>query len=109
MRLIGKWLKAGVLENGTLSYPRRGSPQGGVVSPLLANIFFHEILDAWFEEVVRPRMRGKVRLVRYANDAVFVFARKDDAERVMAVLPKRFEKYGLTLHPPPKTRPTTSK
>jgi len=103
LRLIGKWLKAGVLENGTLSYPRRGSPQGGVISPLLANVFLHEVLDAWFEEVVRPRMRGQVRLVRYADDAVFVFARKDDAERVMAVLPKRFEKYGLTLHPQ-KTR-----
>ena len=62
--------------------------------PLLANIFLHEVLDAWFEEVVRPRMRGQVRLVRYADDAVFVFARKDDAERVMAVLPRRFEKYG---------------
>ena len=103
LRLIGKWLKAGVLENGTLSYPRRGSPQGGVISPLLANVFLHEVLDAWFEEVVRPRMRGQVRLVRYADDAVLVFARKDDAERVMAVLSKRFEKYGLTLHPQ-KTR-----
>ncbi len=103
LRLIGKWLRAGVLENGTLSYPRSGSPQGGVISPLLANVFLHAVLDAWFEEVVQPRMRGQVRLFRYADDAVFVFARKDDAERVMAVLPKRFEKYGLTLHPQ-KTR-----
>jgi RNA-directed DNA polymerase len=103
LRLIGKWLNAGVLENEALSYPRRGSPQGGVISPLLANILLHEVLDAWFENVVRPRMRGQVRLVRYADDAVLIFERKDDAERVMAVLPKRFEKYGLTLHPQ-KTR-----
>jgi hypothetical protein len=99
LRLIGKWLKAGVLEDGMISYPRRGSPQGGVISPLLANIYLHEVLDVWFEEVVQPRMRGKVRLVRYADDAVLLFARRDDAERVMAVLPKRFGKYGLTLHP----------
>jgi len=99
LRLIGKWLNAGVLENGELSYPHRGSPQGGVVSPLLANIFLHEILDVWFEEVVRPRMRGQARLIRYADDAVLVFERRDDAERVMAVLPKRFGEYGLELHP----------
>ena len=103
LKLIGKWLKAGVLEDGVLSYPRRGSPQGGVISPLLANIFLHEVLDVWFKEVVKPLMRGQVQLIRYADDAVFVFERRDDAERVMAVLLKRFGKYGLTLHPE-KTR-----
>lgn len=99
LRLIGKWLKAGVLEGGTISYPRAGSPQGGVISPLLANLYLHEVLDVWFEEVVQPRLRGKARLVRYADDVVIVFAHKHDAERVLAVLPKRFGKYGLTLHP----------
>ena len=103
LRLIGKWLKAGVLENGMISYPRRGSPQGGVISPILANIYLHEVLDVWFEEIVKPRMRGQARLIRYADDAVLVFSCKADAERVMAVLPKRFGKYGLALHPA-KTR-----
>ncbi len=103
LRLIGKWLKAGVLEGGQISYPRMGSPQGGVISPLLANLYLHEVLDVWFEEVVKPRLRGRAQLVRYADDAVLVFEHKRDAERVMAVLPKRFGKYGLDLHPE-KTR-----
>jgi hypothetical protein len=75
-----------------------GTPQGGVISPLLANAYLHEVLDEWFEDVVRPRMRGTARLVRFADDAVLVFAREEDARRVAAVLPKRFEKYGLSLH-----------
>lgn len=103
LRLIGKWLKAGVLEAGAISYPEAGSPQGGVISPLLANVYLHEVLDVWFERDVKPRLRGRAFLVRYADDAVMVFSREDDARRVMDVLPKRFGKYGLTLHPE-KTR-----
>jgi RNA-directed DNA polymerase len=103
LRLIGKWLNAGVLEEGAISYPERGTPQGGVISPLLSNIYLHTVLDRWFADEVRPRLRGKAFLIRYADDAVLVFATKEDAERVMAVLPKRFEKYGLTIHPE-KTR-----
>jgi group II intron reverse transcriptase/maturase len=103
LRLIGKWLHAGVLEDGTLTYPDAGTPQGGVVSPILANIFLHEVLDVWLEREVRPRLRGRVVLVRYADDAVAVFSHEEDARKVMAVLPKRFEKYGLALHPK-KTR-----
>ncbi len=103
LRLIGKWLKAGVLEDGRVSYPDEGTPQGGVISPLLANIYLHEVLDTWFHDVVRPRLRGRGTLIRYADDAVLVFEREDDARRVLAVLPKRFEKYGLRLHPE-KTR-----
>jgi RNA-directed DNA polymerase len=99
LRLIDKWLNAGVLEGGAISYPERGTPQGGVISPLLSNIYLHTVLDRWFAEEVRPRLRGKAFLVRYADDAVLGFATKEDAERVMAVLPKRFEKYGLTIHP----------
>ena len=102
-RTIDKWLAAGVMERGNLTYPDSGSPQGGVISPLLSNVYLHEVLDRWFEEVVRPRMRGQAFLVRYADDATLVFAREDDARRVMAVLPKRFGKYGLKLHPT-KTR-----
>jgi len=103
LRLIGKWLHAGVLEDENLTHPEAGTPQGGVISPLLANVYLHEVLDAWFEDVVRSRMRGAAYLVRYADDAVIVFAREDDARRVMAVLPKRLAKYELRLHPE-KTR-----
>jgi len=97
-RLIGKWLKAGVMANGALSFSDSGTPQGGVISPLLANIYLHYVLDEWFEHQVKPLMRGKVRLVRYADDFVIVFQSKYDAERVMNVISKRFEKYGLTVH-----------
>jgi group II intron reverse transcriptase/maturase len=103
LRLIGKWLNAGVMEGLVLSHPEAGTPQGGVISPLLANIYLHEVLDEWFVRDVQPRLSGRAVLVRYADDFVFVFARKDDAERVFDVLPKRFGKYGLRLHPE-KTR-----
>jgi RNA-directed DNA polymerase len=102
-RVIDKWLKAGVMEEGTVWYPDAGTPQGGVISPLLANIYLHAVLDVWFEEMIRPRLRGKAFLIRYADDFVIAFQQEDDARRVMAVLPKRFGKYGLTLHPE-KTR-----
>jgi group II intron reverse transcriptase/maturase len=103
LRLIGKWLNAGVMEGLELSHPQAGTPQGGVISPLLANIYLHEVIDEWFVQDVRPRLKGRAALVRYADDLLFVFARKDDAERVLAVLPKRMGKYGLTIHPD-KTR-----
>lgn len=102
-RMIDKWLTAGVMEEGQIRRTEEGSPQGGVISPLLANIYLHEVLDVWFEQDVRPRMRGRVRLIRYADDFVICFEREDDARRVAEVLPKRFAKYGLTLHPD-KTR-----
>ena len=103
LRLIGKWLNAGVLEHGSVSYPDAGTPQGGVISPILANIFLHEVLDAWFDREVKPRLARKAVLFRYADDAVFLFADETDAQRVMDVLPKRLGKYGLELHPD-KTR-----
>lgn len=103
LRLLGKWLNAGVMEDGALTNSEAGTPQGGVISPLLANIFLHEVLDVWFEQQVKPRLRGGAKLIRYADDAVMLFADADDARRVMAVLPKRFARYGLTLHPE-KTR-----
>lgn len=105
LRLIGKWLNAGILEDGSITYPDKGSPQGGVVSPMLANIFLHEVLDTWFDREVKPRLSDTAHLIRYADDAVLLFASEEDARRVLAVLPKRFEKYGLTLHPD-KTRLT---
>jgi len=103
LRLIGKWLNAGVWEKGETSYPEKGTPQGGVISPLLSNIYLHEVLDKWFEEVVRPRLKGKGFLIRYADDGLLCFDNEEDARRVMEVLPKRFAKYGLMIHPE-KTR-----
>lgn len=103
LRLIGKWLNAGVMEDGEIHYPSAGTPQGGVVSPILANLFLHEVLDLWFEREVKPRLTGTARLFRYADDAVLVFANETEARRVLEALSKRCEKYGLTLHPS-KTR-----
>jgi RNA-directed DNA polymerase len=99
LRLIGKWLNAGVLEDGNLSYPEAGSPQGGVISPLLANVYLHYVLDEWFAREVQPRLKGRAFLIRYADDFVIGFTLEEDARRVMAVLPQRFGKYGLTVHP----------
>ena len=98
-RMIDKWLKAGVLEHGLLQRTTEGTPQGGVVSPLLANIYLHHVLDEWFERDVRARLRGNSILVRYADDSVMAFETLDDAKRVMDVLGKRLARYGLTLHP----------
>ena len=98
-RLIGKWLNAGVMEEGRLWYPEAGVPQGGVISPLLSNIYLHEVLDMWFSEMVKPRLRGRAFMVRFADDVVMVFERQEDAERVREVLPKRLAKYGLQVHP----------
>jgi group II intron reverse transcriptase/maturase len=105
LRLIGKWLNAGVLEAGQIHHPEAGTPQGGVASPILANIFLHEVLDVWFEREVKPRLKGRAFIIRFADDAVLAFACEEDARRVLDVLPKRFGKYGLTLHPQ-KTRLT---
>jgi RNA-directed DNA polymerase len=102
-RAIDKWLKAGVLEEGRIIHPDTGTPQGGVISPLLANIYLHEVLDKWFEADVQPRLQGRAVLIRYADDFVIVFSSQRDARRVLDVLAKRFAKYGLTLHPE-KTR-----
>jgi len=101
--MIDKWLKAGVLEDGLLRLATEGTPQGGVISPLLSNIYLHHVLDGWFEGDVRPRLRGGATLVRYADDFVMTFEKHDDAKRVREVLGKRLERYGLTLHPD-KTR-----
>ena len=87
------------MEAGNLSFSETGSPQGGVISPLLANIYLHYVLDDWFEQQVKPMMRNTCRLIRYADDFVIIFAWEYDAKRVLKVLPKRFGKYGLAVHP----------
>jgi group II intron reverse transcriptase/maturase len=98
-RTIHKWLKAGVMESGEVHYPEKGTPQGGVISPLLANVYLHEVLDTWFETEVKPRLRGQAFLVRFADDFVIVFSHESDARRVLEVLPKRLERFGLRIHP----------
>ncbi len=103
LRLIQKWIKVGVIEGNKLLVSETGTGQGQPISPLLANIYLHHVLDVWFEEVVKPRLKGEAYEVRFADDAILCFQNKEDAEKVMSVLPKRFEKYGLTLHPE-KTR-----
>jgi len=98
-RTIGKWLNAGVQQDGSLRRKGKGTPQGGVISPLLANIYLHHVLDHWYVNEVKPRLRGRSFLVRYADDVVIVCEREDDAHRLMAVLPKRLGRFGLQLHP----------
>jgi group II intron reverse transcriptase/maturase len=99
IKLIGKWLNAGVMEDNRIHYPTSGTPQGGVISPLLSNIFLHYVLDEWFSEQVKPRMRGRCFIVRFADDFIIGCELEADASRIMAVLPKRFSRYGLELHP----------
>ena len=94
LRLIDKWLNAGVMEDGMIEYPEAGTPQGGVISPILANVYLHEVLDEWFAQQVVPRLGGRATLVRYADDLVIIFEQERDARRVLDVLPKRLAKYG---------------
>jgi len=103
LRLVGKCLHVGVLEGEEYSEPTEGTAQGSSLSPLLGNVFLHHVLDEWVEHVVRPRLQGKAYLVRYADDFVIAFERADDAKRVMDALRRRFERFGLQLHPD-KTR-----
>ena len=103
MRLIGKCLHVGILDGNEYSEPDEGTVQGSTLSPLLGNVYLHHVLDLWLEQEVRPRLRGRMRLIRYCDDFVIGFEREDDARRVMAVLGKRFERFGLKLHPD-KTR-----
>jgi RNA-directed DNA polymerase len=103
LRLIRKWIKVGVIENDKLLVSETGTGQGQPISPLLANIYLHYLLDEWFEEIVKPRLKGEAHEIRFADDAILCFEHKEDAEKVLSVLAKRFAKYGLTLHPE-KTR-----
>ena len=96
LRLIDKWLKAGVLEeDGKVIHPLTGCPQGGVISPILANIYLHYALDLWFERKVRPCCRGRAYMIRFADDVVFAFQYRADADRFYRVIGKRLGKFGL--------------
>lgn len=102
-RLIGKCLHVGILDGAEYSEPDEGTVQGSGLSPILGNIYLHHVLDHWFEHEVKPRLRGRGYLIRYADDGVLGFEREDDARRVLEVLRKRFHRFGLKLHPE-KTR-----
>jgi len=99
LRLIGKWQGAGVMEDGVLHHPETGVVQGSVISPVLANVYLHQVLDDWFVRDVQPRMKGRCFLIRFADDFVVGFELEEDAHRVMEVLPKRFGRFSLTIHP----------
>ncbi len=104
VRLIRKWLKAGVLEtDGEVTHPATGTPQGGVVSPVLANIYLHYVLDVWFHRRVAKRCWGEACLIRYADDLVCAFERADEADRFLVELGGRLAKFGLRCSPA-KTR-----
>lgn len=98
IRLISKWLKAGILEeDGRIEYPEEGTPQGGSISPILANIYLHYVIDEWFETVVKPNCDGEAIICRYADDFICAFQYSRDAERFYNVLPKRLERYNLQV------------
>jgi group II intron reverse transcriptase/maturase len=98
LELIEKWLRAGILDGKAMVFPEKGSPQGSVISPLLANVYLHEVLDTWFANVVKAHCRGQVVLYRYADDFLIGCERASDARRIMEALPKRFAKYGLEIN-----------
>ena len=103
IRLIQKWLRAGVLEDGTVKISDRGTGQGSVISPLLANIYLHYVFDLWAEQWRRHEVRGDMIITRYADDIVIGFEHENDARRFLELMRARFEKFALTLHPE-KTR-----
>ena len=98
LRLIRKWIQVGVIDEGKFLVSETGTGQGQTISPLLANIYLHYVLDGWFEEVVKPRLRSEAHEIRFSDDAILCFHYREDAEKVKNVLSKRFAKYGLTLH-----------
>jgi group II intron reverse transcriptase/maturase len=102
-RLIGKWLKAGIWEAGQVSYPDAGTPQGSVISPLLSNVYLHEVLDSWFEREIKAKLQGRAELIRFADDFVIVCSVREDAEALLEQVKARFQCHGLTIHPD-KTR-----
>jgi retron-type reverse transcriptase len=103
LRLLKKWLRAGVSEDGEWSPTTIGTPQGAVISPLFANVFLHYVLDLWINDWRKRQAKGEVTIVRYADDFVIGFREESDARRCLADLKERLAKFGLELHPE-KTR-----
>ena len=99
LRLIDLWLKSGIIDGKSLHRNTVGTPQGNIVSPLLSNVYLHYVLDEWIDKTVRPLLKGKIFIIRYADDFIIGFEKEEDARRVSQTLPKRMQKYGLTIHP----------
>jgi RNA-directed DNA polymerase len=99
LRVIGKWLHVGVMEGGEIIHSENGVHQGSVISPILANLYLHVVLDEWIETTVRSRMKGDMNLFRFCDDFILCFQYQEDAEKVLRVLPQRFKRFGLALHP----------
>ena len=97
LRYVKRFLISGYMEDLKYYESDMGTPQGGLISPILANVYLHYVLDTWFEVVIKPKLKGKAYLVRYADDFVIMCQYKEDTKRVFEVLPKRFAKYGLEL------------
>lgn len=98
IKLLYQWMKAGIVDGNQMFKPESGVPQGNIISPLLCNIYLHEVLDQWLSEI-RGKLKGRMYFTRFADDFIIGFEYKEDAERVFAVMPKRFKKFGLTIHP----------
>jgi RNA-directed DNA polymerase len=98
LKLVEKLIRAPVQTNGKAELNRIGCPQGSIISPILSNIYLHHVVDSWFAQISKSHIKGRADMVRFADDMVFVFQRKEDADRFYQVLPKRLEKFGLTLH-----------
>jgi group II intron reverse transcriptase/maturase len=98
-RLLTLWLRAGIIDGDSLQPNSKGTPQGNIISPMLCNMYLHYVLDEWLDKTVRPLLRGEIFIVRYADDFIIGFENEEDAQRVYSTLPKRMQKYGLTIHP----------
>jgi group II intron reverse transcriptase/maturase len=99
LNLIKQWLKVGVVDGKSMQVSQSGTPQGNIISPLLCNVYLHHVLDEWMDKTIRPLLKGEIYIVRYADDFVIGFENEEDAIRVCRTLPKRMNKYGLTIHP----------
>jgi len=99
LRLIDLWLKAGIIDEKSMHRNTVGTPQGNIISPLLCNIYLHYVVDEWIAKMVRPLLKGEIFIIRYADDFIIGFEKEEDARRVYRTLPKRMQKYGLTIHP----------
>jgi len=99
LKLIIQWLKVGIVDGESLQISRMGTPQGNIISPLLCNLYLHHVLDVWMDKTIRPLLKGEVFLIRYADDFIIGFENEEDAQRVYKVLPKRMDKFCLTIHP----------
>ncbi len=97
LRYVKRFLQSGIMEDMKYYESDKGTPQGGLISPVLANVYLHYVLDEWFEKGIKPRLKGEAYLVRYADDFIILFQYEEEAKRVMNVLPKRFAKFNLEL------------